>query len=176
MQNGYIFDTLTSVDIQKLDKIGGKIIEIFEGVFYRKIFKNSPFRKVIDKLFVLKLKYKDEINDVVQLLVNILLKSIYAEQIRIDFEESFACKSEYWIMTEFDERVKGFWRKSHGNYIVKMIDDIGLEDEVNKINAMPLYLRAFVLSNSERIMNKSFMLSMDFIQMIFITETTIQYI
>ena len=37
--------------------------------------------------------------------------------------------------------------------IVKMIDDAGLEDEVKKLNTMPLHLGAFVLSNSKRIMN-----------------------
>ena len=34
-----------------------------------------------------------------------------------------------------------------------MIDDKGLEDEVKKLNTMPLQLGAFVLSNSKRIMN-----------------------
>ena len=34
-----------------------------------------------------------------------------------------------------------------------MIDDAGLEDEVKKLNNMPLHLGAFVLSNSKRIMN-----------------------
>ena len=43
-------------------------------------------------------------------------------------------------MTEYDERVKDNWRISHGNYIVKMIDDKGLEDEVKKLNTMPLHL------------------------------------
>ena len=32
MRNGYIIDTLTSVDIQEIVKIGGKLIEIYEGV------------------------------------------------------------------------------------------------------------------------------------------------
>ena len=39
----------------------------------------------------------------------------------------------------YDERVKVYWRKSHGNYIVKMIDDAGLDDEVKKLNTMPLH-------------------------------------
>ena len=34
-----------------------------------------------------------------------------------------------------------------------MIDDAGLDDEVKKLNTMPLHLGAFVLSNSKRIMN-----------------------
>ena len=34
MRNGYIIDTLTSVDIQEIVKVGGKVIEIYEGVIY----------------------------------------------------------------------------------------------------------------------------------------------
>ena len=57
------------------------------------------------------------------------------------------------MMSEYDERVKVFWRTSHGNCIVKMIDDARLEDEVKKLNTMPLHLGSFVLNNSRRIMN-----------------------
>ena len=35
MRNGYIIDTLTSVDIQEIGKIGGKVVRIYEGVIYR---------------------------------------------------------------------------------------------------------------------------------------------
>ena len=56
MRNGYIIDTLTSVDIQEIVKIGGKVIEIYEEVIYRKNFKISPFRKVIENLFALRQK------------------------------------------------------------------------------------------------------------------------
>ena len=153
MRNGYIIDTLTSVDIQEIIKNGGKVIEIYEGVIYRENFKVSPFRKVIDKLFALRQKYKDERNDVMQLLVKLLMNSLYGENIRKDIEEKFACKSEMWMQTEYDERVKDYWKISGINYIVKMIDDAGLEDEVKKLNTMPLHLGAFVLSNSKRIMN-----------------------
>ena len=69
MRNGCIVDVLTSVDIQEIVKIGGKVLEISEGVFYRENFKLSPFEKVIDKLFELRQKHKDENNDVIQLLV-----------------------------------------------------------------------------------------------------------
>ena len=58
-----------------------------------------------------------------------------------------------WMQTEYDERVKDYWKISGINYIVKMIDDAGLEDEVKKLNTMPLHLGAFVTSNSKRIMN-----------------------
>ena len=38
MRNGYIIDTSTSVDIQEIVKIGGKVIEIYEAVIYRENF------------------------------------------------------------------------------------------------------------------------------------------
>ena len=61
MRNGYIIDTLTSVDIYEIVKTGGRVIEIYEGVIYRKNFKISPFRKVIGKLFALSQKTKTDI-------------------------------------------------------------------------------------------------------------------
>ena len=56
-------------------------------------------------------------------------------------------------MTEYDEPVKDYWKISGINYIVKMIDDAGSEDEVEKLNTMPLHLGTFVLSNNKRILN-----------------------
>ena len=81
-----------------------------------------------------------------QLLVKLLLNSLYGENIRKDLEEKFACKSEAWMTAEYDERVKEYWKISGIIYIVKMIDDEGLEDEVEKLNTMPLLQGAFVLS------------------------------
>ena len=46
MRNGFSMDVLTSVDIQEIVKIGGRVIEIYEGVIYREVFKITPFRKV----------------------------------------------------------------------------------------------------------------------------------
>ena len=45
-------------------------------------------------------------------------------------EENFACKSQSWIMTEHDERVIVYWKISSVKYIVEMIDDKRLEDEI----------------------------------------------
>ena len=72
MRNGYILDTLTSVDIQEIVKIVGKVIENYEGAIYRENFKVSPSRKVIDKLFALRQKYKDKNNDVMQFVSKII--------------------------------------------------------------------------------------------------------
>ena len=76
MRNGYINDTLTSVDIQEIVKIGAQVIEIYEGVIYRENFKISPFRKVIEKLFALRQKYKDKKNDLMQGLIELIMNSL----------------------------------------------------------------------------------------------------
>ena len=47
MRNGYIIGTLTSVDICEIVKIGGKVIEIYEGVIYREIFKVVHLEKLL---------------------------------------------------------------------------------------------------------------------------------
>ena len=120
----------------------------------------SPFKEVLYKLFELRQKYKDENNDVMQLLVNLFMKSLYGEQIREDIEESYQCKTEMCMMTEYDERVLDYQKINFGNYITKMKDDEGLQDEVNKVNTMPLHLGAFVLSTSKRIM-KNFIHAID---------------
>ena len=57
------------------------------------------------------------------------------------------------MLSEYEEGVKDYWRISLGKYVVKMIDDRGLEDEVRNLNTMPLHLGAFLLSNSKRTVN-----------------------
>ena len=51
MRNGCIIGTLTSVDICEIVKMGGEVIEFYEGNIYRENFKISLFRKVMEKLF-----------------------------------------------------------------------------------------------------------------------------
>ena len=153
MRNGYIIDTLTSVDIQEIVKIGGRVIEIYEGVLYRENFKVSPFRKVIEQLFSLRQKYKDEHNDLMQRLVKLIMNSLYGVQIRKDIDQSYKCKSQHWMETEYDENVLDYWRLPKGNYIVKLKKDDGSEGDNDVKNTLPSHLGAFILSNSKRIMN-----------------------
>ena len=58
MRNRYTTQIMTSVDIKEIAKIGGKVIQIYEGVIYRENYKISPFQKVIDKLVELRQKPK----------------------------------------------------------------------------------------------------------------------
>ena len=105
MRNGYITQVLTSVDNQETEtvKFGGKVVEIYEGVIYGENFEMNPFEKVITKFFALRQKYKEENNDVMQLLVKLIMKALCGEFLRKDITESYQCKSEMWMQTEYDE-------------------------------------------------------------------------
>ena len=153
MKNGNIIDVLTSVDICEIVKIGGKVVEIYEGVLYRENFKVSPFRKVIEKLFAVRQKYKDEHKDLMQGLVKLIKNSLYGVQIRKDIDQSYKCKSQHWMETEYDENVLDYWKLPNGNYIVKLKKDDGLESDNDVKNTLMSHLGAFILSNSKRIMN-----------------------
>ena len=53
-------------------------------------------------------------------LVKLIMNSFYGVQIRKDINESYSCKSETWMKTEFDEKVLDNWKLPNGNSIVKM--------------------------------------------------------
>ena len=55
MRKANITDRLTSVDFRETAEIGGKVVEIFEGKFYKETFKVFPFKK-FKNLFKLRLK------------------------------------------------------------------------------------------------------------------------
>ena len=153
LRNGYIIDTLTSVDIPEIVKIGRKAIQNHEDVIYQQNFKKSPFRKGIEKLFTLRQKYTDEKNDFMQGLVKLNLNNFYGVQKRTDNNESFYGKSRTWIKTEF-ENVLNYWKLPNENYIVKLRKDDGLDDDCDIKNILPSRLGAFILSNIKRIINK----------------------
>ena len=88
-----------------------------------------------------------------QLLVKLIMNALDGEFLRKYILESYKCKSEMWMMTEYDKRVIDYEKINNGNYIVKLKDDEGLQDEVKKVNTLPLQLAVFILSNSKRIMN-----------------------
>ena len=177
MRNGYITQVLTSVDIQEIVKIGGEVKQIYEGGIYPENLKTSPFEKIIIVLFALTQNYKEENIEVMQLLVKLIMNALYGEYLREDILESYQCKSEMWMMTEYDERVLDYQKINHGNFIVELKGDEGLEDEVKKVNTLPLKLAVFILSNSKRIMN-NFIHAIDgfYTNDVYYTETDSLYI
>ena len=120
MRIGCISDTLTSVDFCKNVKMLGKKIEIYGGVIHWENFRISPFRKVIEKLFALRQKDKDEKNHLKQGLVKLIMNSLYGVQIRKGINESYHCKPQHWMETEFDETVLDYWKLPNEKYVVVM--------------------------------------------------------
>ena len=147
MRKGYIIDTLTSIDICEIVKTCGRVIEIYEGVIYRENFKISPFRKVIEKLFALRQKCKDDHNDLMQRISKLIMNSLHGVQIRKDIDQSYKCKSQQWIETEYDENVLDYCKLPNGNYIVKLKKDDGLDGDNDVKTTLPSHLGAFILSN-----------------------------
>ena len=103
-------------------------------------------------MFALSQKYKDEQSDSMQGLVKLMMNSLYGVQIWKVINESFCCKSEHWMQTEYDETVLDYWKLPNGNYILRMKKDDGLDDNDCDIkNSLPARLRAFFLSNSNEL-------------------------
>ena len=129
------------------------MIETYEVDIYRENFERYPFRKIIEKLFTSGHKYKDEHNDLMQGLFILIMNKLYGEQIRKDIDQSYKCKPQHWMETEYDENVIDYWILPNGNYMVKFEKDDGLEGDNAVKNSLPSPLGAFILSNNKRIMN-----------------------
>ena len=56
LRKGYIVETLTSVDFQEIDKLGGKVKKIYEGVIRKKIFTHHFSEFFFQELFDLRRK------------------------------------------------------------------------------------------------------------------------
>ena len=70
-------------------------------LFIEKTLRNS----LSEYLFVLRQKYKDEGNDLMQSLVKLIMNCQYGVQIRKGINESYKCKSEHWMQAEYDDNV-----------------------------------------------------------------------
>ena len=128
-------------------------------------------------MFALGQKYKDEHNDLMQRLVKLIMTSLYGVQIRRDIDQSYKCKSQHWMETEYDDNVLDFWRLPDGNYIVKLKRDDGLDGDNDVKKTLPSHLGALLLSNSKRIMNKFIRETNGFyIKNIYYTDTDSLYI
>ena len=88
MRKFCIIDTLTTVDIQEIVKVGGEVIKFYKGALSQENLKMSHSRKFIEKLFPLRQKYKNEGNDLMQNLAKLIMNSLYGVQIRKGINES----------------------------------------------------------------------------------------
>ena len=82
------------------------------------------------------------------------MNNLYWEKSRKDITYEYTCNSEYWMSTEYDERVSGYWRLPNRKNISKLEQDEGEESETDLINTNLVHLGSFILSTIARIMNK----------------------
>ena len=80
MGNVFIIETVTSFDIKGIIRVGGRIIELCEGVIHRERLKVNPFKRVSEKFFNLAKNFKDQGDEVMELLLEFLRSSLYGEQ------------------------------------------------------------------------------------------------
>ena len=52
--------------------------------------------------------------------VILIMISLCIVQIRKDINESYKCKPQHWMETEYDDNVCQDWKLSNGNYTVKL--------------------------------------------------------
>ena len=145
MRNGYINDTLTSVDIQGILKIGRKMIRIYEGVIYRENFKISSLWKIIEEKFNSRQSYEDEKNNSVQGLAKLFINSSYRVQIQKYVNDSFYCESGTWMKTDYDENVLDYWKLHDEHYNTEMKKDDGLDDDCDN-KKLYLHIQEFLSS------------------------------
>ena len=86
-------------------------------------------------------------------LVKLTMNNFYGVQKRKDTNDSYYCKAEQWMTTEYDEKNLDYWKLPNGIYIVKMKKDDELDDDYDGKNTLPAHLGAFLLGNSQKIMN-----------------------
>ena len=80
-----------------------------------------------------------------QLLVKLIMNALYGEFLRKDFLESYQCKSETWMISEYDERVLDYHKNDYSNCIVKIKDDEGLQGEVKKVQHFTTTIGCFYI-------------------------------
>ena len=73
---GFVVDTLTSVDFEEIVNTG-VVFKIDEAVIYKEKFEVNPNRNVIELLFKLGLKYRDEHEEVMHFSANFSMNSLY---------------------------------------------------------------------------------------------------
>ena len=88
-QIGYLIHNLTSVDNKEIIRIGGKLIKRFEEVIFKEDSRVNNFPRVLDKKFELRKSYKERNDEVIKFLVELLMNSLYGEQIGKDIEDEY---------------------------------------------------------------------------------------
>ena len=156
-------DHITLVDLIKFQKIKFTLL----GGYYYNGRRNIACRKVIQRLFELRLKYKKEDNPLQQ-VIKLILNSVYGKTILkpIEYKHVFVPKdsSENYFKRNFNEVVESFEVNDSNLTRFKVIKPIN-----KHYNFAPFGIN--ILSMSKRIMNEVFCLAEDMGLTVFYQDT-----
>ena len=154
MKNAIIIDALTGVDIVKIVKSGGIILEVFEGFFCHNLEHNT-YTEFVTDMFEKGDLFKSQGKELLQNLAKKFGFSVYGGTIRKDINEEYKCVTENWMRDNFDDRVTEWFPLKNGNLIVKLQDDEGVNnyDRTKLVKTMPSHFGSYILSHSQRLMN-----------------------
>ena len=62
-------------------------------------------------------------------LVKLFVNSLYGIQISKDIDQSYKCKSQQWMGTEYVKNVLEYWKLPNRNYIVKFKKEDSLDGD-----------------------------------------------
>ena len=118
LQNGCITQVLPNVDVDENVKMGRKICN-------KEKFKVSPFRNVIEQLFKLKMKYKEEGKDLTEDFMKKNMHSINRQSIRKDVSEQYIIGPGKRLVKNNDERMLNM----SPNQMVNMLSNLNQTPE-----------------------------------------------
>ena len=152
-RNGYFTQHLTSVDIEKIVRVGGVITEFFGGFVCDNLNLN-PFEDFVIDITAKRNKFKKEKKDLLQTPTKKRTSAVYGYTLRADIEYGYKCVSNHWMRTKYDDRVKERIPLKNENTIMKINDHDGVDDNVySKKNSQPCPLGFFIWSHSKRLMS-----------------------
>ena len=99
--------------------MGGKMCKIFERFLYLEKFMFLPFKKVIEYLFKLKLKYEGEENALMVELIKLCMNSLYGQSFGKNIHKKYIIRSENWVVKNNEERIVEYEPLTNGEYVNK---------------------------------------------------------
>ena len=153
-RDGYFTQHLTSVDLEKILRVGGVKKEFFGGFVCDNLDFN-PFEDLVIDITAKGNKFKKQRKDLLQTPTKKRTNAVYGYTIRADIEYGYNCVSSHWMRTEYDDRVKEQIPFKNEIIVVKINDHDGVNDNVysKKNSSQPCPLGSFILSHSKRLMN-----------------------
>ena len=124
-RNGHLTQCPTSVDIEKLVRVGSVISKLFEG-FICDNLEFTPFEKFVIKMTEKINKNKKEKKDLLQTSTKSKTNAGFC--LRAEINDSFKCVTTQWMKIEYNDRGEECFPLKNGNIRVKLQDHDGVDD------------------------------------------------